>query len=173
MPDQQRALVQLLRRQSRFRSLKRARLLDRCYEQHPQSQQLCPAEYVVYTRHNSAFFEFCRDTLHGMQPFCPQLCQDFLRLEFLSFYVVLFLCGDNEDFRQSQTTLMSTIKQHTPLQPLSFSEREQQQEQEENFVAVDIGQHQSCEIQHYNNVNQWVKVPFWYLAMWESYKRTV
>jgi hypothetical protein len=185
MPDQQQQLVQLLLRASRYRLLKRTRLLDLCHGDHPHTQQLCPAECVIYTRYNSAFFEFCRDTLQRMEQFCPNLCRDFMRLEFVSFYVVLFLCGDNDDFRQTQrdeTTLLDTIHrttQYKPLQPVQLHQlqksftSEEEHAQEESFVSIDIGRHQSCEIQHYQDVNQWVKVPFWYLAMWESYTRAV
>lgn len=117
----------------------RKHLIRPCAKDHDQSEKSCPSEWVLYVNMSSPFYQFCSSMLKSRIPYVDfSLTTHYVESERLCFYLVLFLCGDLLDTQ--------------PLLPLS---------------SIDIASSSdSIPSQNYTEINQWKKLPIWFIAIW-------
>lgn len=118
--------------------------LEMCHTDHLDDERVCPLDWVIYTKLNSTFYQFCCDQLVKHNPYINYQTSttEYLKTERLSFYLVLFLCGEYID--------------GTPV---------------EDFTGISIengSDSSSSQLPHhqYGEINQWLKVPLWFLDVW-------
>lgn len=116
---------------------KRRRMTRACPIDHLKSDKLCPSEWILYVDQTSEFYQYCSKQLKDNNPLVDhRLTASYVNAENLSFYLVLFLCGElmrpTQDFSELSLT-----------------------EQASNFSYA-----------YYGNINQWRKLPLWFLDIW-------
>lgn len=112
-----------------------------CMSDHLQHDKCCPSEWVLYVNVNSPFYTYCSKQLKHETPYVDfGLSLQYVAAEQLSFYLVLLLCGH----------LLPT---------LTF-------EQTSLDTAAATTTTTTTPIHHYMQVNQWKKLPIWFLAVW-------
>lgn len=110
-----------------------------CVGDHDASEKACPSEWVLYVDVSSPFYTFCSKLLKEQVPYVNfGLTAHYVEAERLSFYLVLFLCG--EFFSTSSMATLSLLDQ-----PASVS---------------------NIKSEHYTSINQWKKLPVWFLGLW-------
>lgn len=134
--------VDAMRQEARRLFMKRARLLETCRAEHLDDERCCPMEWVIYTKMNSQFYRFCSEQLVKRNPYINHQTSttDFIKLERLSFYLVLFLCGE--------------LMEGTPST---------------DFTSIPLERspsHGHLPRHQYGEINQWFKVPLWFLDVW-------
>jgi len=119
----------------------RRELTRPCRREHINSVKLCPEEWILYVNQTSEFYDWCckqlkkknRSVDHDLTP-------GYVNAEYLSFYLVLFLCGEllevTTDFSESKAETLETVE---------FS----------GFRSA-----------YYAEVNQWKKLPLWFYDLW-------
>lgn len=122
---------------------KRSRALEVCHVNHLDEERGCPLDWIVYTKMNSAFYQFCSNHLVKHNPYINYQINavDAIKYERLSFYLVLFLCGEFMDGKECNEFTSVTLESSRTTSP---------------------------NIQHleYGEINQWLKVPLWFLDLW-------
>lgn len=120
--------------------LRRRSTVNPCVEEHDQAEKLCPDEYVLYVNVNTEFYAYCSKLLKEDVP-CVNfgLTAQYVGAERLSFYQVLFLCGDS-------------------LQPLVDTMTSALQSIDLNAPTTEIRS------EYYQNINHWRALPVWFLA---------
>jgi len=115
----------------------RRSLVRPCPRNHIMEEKVCPAEWMLYVSQTSEFYDYCCKQLKRDNPLVDHnVTPDYVNAEFLSFYLVLFLCGE-------------------------YLERVQDQQESKN--EIDLGLVPTA---YYADVNQWKKLPIWFLDVW-------
>lgn len=122
---------------------KRARALEVCQVNHLDDERGCPLDWVVYTKMNSAFYQFCSDQLVKHNPYINYQINAIgaIKYERLSFYLVLLMCGEFLDGKECHDFTSITLE-HSRLASTNLQRLE------------------------YGEINQWLKVPLWFLDLW-------
>ena len=119
---------------------KRRRMIRPCISDHIKSEKLCPSEWVLYVSVTSEFYQYCSDRLKYKNPMIDHgLTAGYVDAEVLSFYLVLFLCGE-------------LIEPTRDFSHISLSTTD--------------GGDGSFTSAYYANVNKWKKLPVWLLDIW-------
>lgn len=120
-----------------------------CERDHVINEKLCPSEWILYVDQTSEFYAFCCKQLKELNPLIDHaVTANYVNTEFLSFYLVLFLCGEYME----------------PM--IDFSK-------EESHTIIELDEPSSSNATtirsaYYNNINQWKKLPIWFLDVWYS-----
>lgn len=119
-----------------------------CNNNHIISERKCPNDWIVYTKTNSEFFEYIKEKFTNNITFDFKIGQSFTQIERLSFYIVLFLLGDNEDF-QSENVIDYIVNN------------------KDNHIDI-LSNHKTIEKTKYRDINEWVSLPLWVFLLWEN-----
>lgn len=115
----------------------RKRITRPCVNDHEQSEHGCPSDWLLYVNVSSPFYTFCSKLLKEKIPFINfGLTTHYIETERLSFYLVLFLCGDLMGEQPASTDEWQDLT--TPL----------------------------IHSAQYTEINQWKKLPIWFLGLW-------
>lgn len=119
--------------------IERAASVLPCQEEHIQSEKCCPSEWVLYVDVGSQFYRYCSELLKKQIPCINYgINAQYVNAERLSFYLVLFLCGEH---MEGCLPLLSAVEPE-------FS---------------DVVEFQTRE---YTSINQWKKLPVWFVALY-------
>jgi hypothetical protein len=133
--------------------------LHPCREQHVLNEKVCPLEWIIYTRINSEFYKFCSQQLKENPYIAHGITTEYIGIENLSFYLVIFLCGDFLDYAKvpsrESTSMLTTTTTSTTTTTAAAAD-----------VTINMNNNNSYALNHYQEVNQWRKVPAWFLDLW-------
>jgi hypothetical protein len=116
--------------------------------------KLCPNEWLIYTNRNSPFFTFIKQILQN-DISVNFLESSLININFLSFHLVLFLCGDNEYFQNE----------------FSIDTFENVKLSEEDVINIDSNHKSSPSIisSKYKQINDWVSLPIWFKLIFDAF----
>jgi hypothetical protein len=117
-----------------------------CENDHIQTEKCCPSEWVLYVDVGSQFYSYCSNLLKKEIP-CVNFGIDrqYVNAELLSFYLVLFLCGEH----------LQGMRLNHQMDKVELSDIMEK----DRGVPV-------FETKHYTSINQWKKLPVWFVALW-------
>lgn len=124
-----------------------------CIGDHHIDERRCPSEWILYVDQTSEFFLYCQTQLFKRNPYVNHgLTSGYVNSECLSFYLVLFLCGEY------LTPLIAPTREHSDNNPYASIEIDSYASDETKTVPTAF----------YGNINQWRKLPLWFLDVWYS-----
>lgn len=116
---------------------RRKRVTKPCVADHQLDEKCCPSEWILYVDQTSEFYKYCTLQLRDRNPLVNHtLTAGYINPERLSFYQVLFLCGDQ----------MKSV---------------------ESYDNISL-ENNTIRSAYYDNINQWKRLPIWFLDIWYS-----
>lgn len=129
----------------------RRELVKPCDRDHMVNEKLCPSEWTLYVNQSSEFYAFCSRQLKDLNPMIDHnITKDYVNAEVLSFYLVLFLCGE----------MMEPV--------IDFAEPLKKRDDTISFDDGFVDEAPTIASAYYTTINQWKKLPIWFLDVWYS-----
>ena len=142
-----------------------------CLPTHPsdsmtnKKNKISPNNYVIYTKIDSDFYQFCKKVLSSNEYFDFESGSSDLNIQYISFYVVLFLCGKSIEFNIERPNSFENPSKYKIEEEKSYdTKRRYNSDKQEEYI--DMMAHINSLM--YKDTNQWIRVPYWFILIWDA-----